>query len=280
MSQIKEAFTSRFPDGVILEADFSQLEVLGAAVMSGDPLLIEDILSGRDMHRYFASLLFNKPQEAVTKQERTFTKRMTFQLQYGAGAKSMSQKLSIAKKKAEEFIKLYYGRYTVLAEWQANIMEAVKRSRKPSEGRTKRGLPQGRGEWESPTGRVYVFLEQDKPEGWMGEDKEPDFNPPEVKNYPIQGFATGDIMALFRGRVLRRWLNEPFRQDALPINTVHDSVMYDCRNREVAIEVGKMLESVAAELPDVLRETWGLVVPVEFKIEVSIGPAWASTKPL
>src|SRR5688500_6029184 len=248
--------------------------------MSGDPVLTQDILDGRDMHRYFASMLFNKPGEEVVKQERTATKRMTFQLQYGAGASSMSRKLGIKKEKAEGFIQLYYGRYERLAEWQAEIMEAVKRSRKPSEGRTAKGLPQGRGEWESPTGRIYVFLEQDKPEGWRGADMEPDFNPPEGKNYPIQGFATGDIMAVFRGRVLRRWLNEWLRRSVLPVNTVYDNVMYDCRNMEVALEVGKMLESVAAELPEVLRETWGLEVPVQFKIEVSYGPSWGHTKPL
>lgn len=280
MSDIKQCFESRFPEGVIVEADFSQLEVVGAAMMSEDPLLEEDILSGRDMHRYFAAQLFNKTQEEVTKGERTYTKRMTFQLQYGAGARSMSEKLGIAKAKAEAFIQNYYGRYVVLAQWQDRIMEAVKRSRKPTGKQTVQGLPQGRGEYESPTGRVYAFLEKDKPEGWRGMDMEPDFNPPEVKNYPIQGFATGDVMAVFRGKVYRMLLAEGrwLRAKALPINTVHDSVMFDCENMEVAIEVKEMLQLVAGMLPEMIHERWGIKAIIPFKIEVKAGPNWAATK--
>lgn len=279
MSDIKACFPSRWKGGVILEADFSQLEVVGAAQMSEDPVLIEDLLSGRDMHRFFAAQLFQKPQDDVSKQERTYTKRMTFQLQYGAGAASMSRKLGLAKAKAQEFIDNYYSRYARLAEWQEGIMEAVRSSRKPSTGRTILGLPQGRGEYKSPTGRLYVFLEKDKPEGWRGDDKEPDFNPPEIKNYPIQGYATGDVMALFRGIVYRLWLEAEWKDDALPINTVHDSVMFDCRTEEVAYKVKELLEHVVRDiLPVEIEDRWGIKPLVPFKIEVSIGPTWATTE--
>ncbi len=80
MSQIKACFTSRFPEGVILECDFSQLEVVGLAALSQDPVLIEDILAGRDMHRFFAAQLFGIPEDQVTKQQRSLTKKFTFAL--------------------------------------------------------------------------------------------------------------------------------------------------------------------------------------------------------
>jgi DNA polymerase-1 len=215
----------------------------------------------------------------VTKGERKSTKRMTFQLQYGAGAKSMSEKLGLTKAIAQGFIEAYYGRYSRLAEWQADIMEAVKRSRKPSEGRLPSGLPQGRGQYESPTGRVYVFLEKDKPEGWRGKDTEPDFNPPEVKNYPIQGFATGDIMALYRGKVYRRMLALPdLLKKALPINTVHDSVMFDCYDKETAERMKLLLVEEAAKLPATIHELWGIKAILPLKIEVKAGPNWAETE--
>jgi DNA polymerase-1 len=278
MSDIKSCFPSRWKGGVVLEADFSQLEVVGAAALSEDPTLIADLLSGRDMHRFFAAQLFLKPEEDVSKGERTWTKRMTFQLQYGAGARSMSKKLGIAKEKAEQFIFTYYDRYAILAAWQDTIMDAVKRSRKASTGHTASGLPQGRGEYRSPTGRLYVFLEKDKPPGWQGRDLEPDFNPPEIKNYPIQGFATGDVMAVFRGLVFREWLRKDWRDEALPNNTVHDSIMFDCRTKEVGLKVGEMLERIAREdLPAAIERMWGIKPWVPFKIEVSIGKNWATT---
>lgn len=277
MSQIKEAFPSRFEGGVILEADFSQLEVIGVAILSQDPVLIADILSGMDMHRVRAADLFNKPIEEVTDKERQTTKRLSFQLQYGAGAPSMAKKLEIPKETAQRFVDQYYGRYEVLKEWQDKNMEAVKRSRKPTGERLPSGLPQGRGELESATGRIYAFLEKDKPPGWQGRDKEPDFNPPEVKNYPSQGFATGDVMALFRGKVFRKLLHSDLWKKALLINTVHDSVLLDCESLEVAYRVKALLEETAAELPALLTEYWDLEVPVPFKIECKAGPTWGST---
>ncbi len=278
MSEIKACFPSRFPDGVIMETDFSQLEVVGLAMLTQDSVLINDLLSGMDMHRLRASELFNKAQADVTSTERTYTKRMSFQLQYGAGAPSMAKKLGLKKTITEAFIENYYARYTRVKEWQNEVIEAVKASRVPTGNRTKSGAPQGRGEWYSETGRTYVFLEQDKPEGWRGRDKEPDFNPPSIKNYPVQGFATGDIMAVFRGRVYRKWLVSDMRHTCLPINTVHDSIMFDCFNVEEAMKMKALLEEVVKELPELLMVMWGIESPVPFAVETKIGPTWATTK--
>lgn len=79
MSDIKRAFVSRFgEEGRILNLDFSQLEVIGAATLSMDENLIADVAAGRDMHRYFAAQLFNVTEEEVTKAQRDITKRFTF----------------------------------------------------------------------------------------------------------------------------------------------------------------------------------------------------------
>ena len=176
---------SRFPDGVILETDFSQLEVIGLALLSNDPVLIEDILAGRDMHRFFAAKLFNKEEKDVTSSERSLTKRLSFALQYGSGANGLAKKNGITKEKAQEFIDYYYDRYTRVKEWQGEVYDEVIASREATGETTPRGWPRGRGQHLSPTGRVYTFVEKDKPEGWQGADASPDFNPPESKIYPL-----------------------------------------------------------------------------------------------
>lgn len=275
MSEIKACFPSRFENGVILESDFSQLEVVGLAALTLDPVLVQDLLDGRDMHRKFAAERFGITEEEVTKTQRTITKQMTFQLQYGSGAAGMSRKLGIPESEAATFIEVYYKRYQRVKEWQEEVIEAVRRSRKPTGARTPSGQVQGKGVWESPTGRLYAFLEQDKPEGWKGRDKSADFAPTQIKNYPVQGTATGDIMAVFRARLYRILLTHPLRYKCLPINTVHDSVMYDCVDRESALELAKLHKQVADELPKIMMETWGLFCPVPFKIESSIGPRWS-----
>ena len=85
-------------------------------------------------------------------------------------------------------------------------------------------------------------------------------------------------MALFRARVYRRWVAASNRGSWLPVNTVHDSVMFDCETMDVAKDVRALLEEVAASLDKELYDTWGLVAPVPFKVETKAGPSWQSTE--
>ena len=90
---IKDCFISRWgSDGYLMEVDFSQLEVVALAILSGDPVLKDDLLSGRDMHRMRAAELFGIPEASVTDGQRQLCKQLSFQLQYGAGYKSMAEK--------------------------------------------------------------------------------------------------------------------------------------------------------------------------------------------
>jgi hypothetical protein len=273
VSRIKECFVTRFPEGALVEADFSQLEVIGLAALSQDPQLIEDLRAGRDMHRFFAAQLYNKTEEEVTKAERTLTKRFTFQLQYGGGAQGLAKKNRVSVEIAKRFIETYYGRYYVVKDWQDTNVDLVQRSRTDSGQMTPGGNNMGRGSLISPTGREYVFFEQDPQAGFRRQ--EPSFNPPEIKNYPVQGFATGDVMAIYRGMVLRDLIAAGELDNILPINTVHDSVMYDCRTQEHVRIIHDILKDNANALIDLLEDVWGIEVPVPFNIEVSQGPTWA-----
>ena len=118
MSDIKSCFPSRFEGGYIVEADFSQLEVVGLAALSQDSNLIEDLLSGRDMHRYYTAQRLGIKEEEVQPKDRTFTKRMTFQLQYGSGAANMARKLGLHKddcqQRSEAMAGQRYGRCSTL----------------------------------------------------------------------------------------------------------------------------------------------------------------------
>jgi DNA polymerase I-like protein with 3'-5' exonuclease and polymerase domains len=77
---IKKCFTSRFGDeGFIMEADFSQLEVIGAALVSGDPMMKQDILDGVDSHSQSASWLhpqhtYEEIREGYLAEDPHFTK--------------------------------------------------------------------------------------------------------------------------------------------------------------------------------------------------------------
>jgi hypothetical protein len=173
-----------------MEADFSQLEVIGLAALSMDPALIEDLLSGRDMHTFFAAQLFGVPESEVTYAQRKITKRFTFALQYGSGAGGLAKKNGTTVDVAKKFIEVYYDRYAVVKQWQDDNVQQVKYSREPTGDQTPSGYEKGKGHLVSATGRVYMFFEQDAKEGFR--DSTPSFNPPDIKNYPVNtsGFAS------------------------------------------------------------------------------------------
>jgi DNA polymerase-1 len=270
MSRIKECFTTRFENGKIVNADFSQLEVVGLAILSLDRQLIDDIKSGRDMHVVRAAELLGIAESAVTKQQRQLAKMLSFQLQYGSGARNMAEQNKIHINLAKKFIEQYYERYKDVKQWQDYVRDSVVASRRV-EGHTKGGYPRGVGTYRSPSGRAYSFYEYDPMGGWQ---KDPSFSPTEMKNYPCQGFSTGDVMALYRSQVMRQLLPNMFT-NVLFINSVHDSVMFDCDGDESVAICKKVLYNVCKELPMLLTKRFGIEVPLEFNIDVETGPSWA-----
>lgn len=286
MSRIKSCFRSRFPSGVLLEVDFSQLEVVGVALLSNDPVLKDDIRSGRDMHRVRAAQLFGITEAAVTKEQRQIAKVLSFQLQYGAGAKSMAAKNGIAEELASKFIKQYYDRYEVLQQWQNDNIKAVAASRVATKERTKLGEPRGKGTLATDTGRMYTFMEEDAPE-WMrkprkwGPTTAVSFSPTQIKNYPSQGFATGDVMALFRAMLMEHYRSVLTTwRVGIPVMTIHDSVMFDCVDRIGAKAVNEMCKELADALPSKIESLWGIRCDLPFKVEGKCGETWADMKPL
>jgi DNA polymerase-1 len=272
MSSIKACFKSRYPEGYLMEVDFSQLEVVALAILSGDTVLKNDILSGRDMHRMRAAELFGVPEADVTDAQRQVCKQLSFQLQYGAGYKSMAEKNGCSETVAKNFIENYYTRYPLVEYWQKMIAEEVKSSRRPGSGSTSKGFPRGEGVHMSPTGRMYKFYEYDSSYGRHGTTS---FSPTEMKNYPVQGFATGDIMALYRGRVYRRLLSDGLYERLLMVNTVHDSLMLDVPTKEDVYLAYEVCREEAERLPDFIEELWGIEVDVPLKVECKYGPRWS-----
>lgn len=277
MSDIKDMFTSRWAEGQLLNADFSQLEVIVLAILSNDEQLKDDILSGKDMHVVRAAELFGIPERDVTKRQRKIAKGFAFSLQYGAGAKSMAAKNSVAVELAQQFIDNYYARYPMVEAWQKDIAEQVVNSRVPSGKYTPAGYSRGQSTIQSPTGRLYTFLEYDAP-AWA-RTKDPRFSPTEMKNYLVQGTATADFVALFRGQVYRRMLQEDYG-GCVAINTVHDSVMFDCPSLTHAKELAIMLVEEARKLPELIEKIWGMRVELPLPIDIEVGPTWGNLKKL
>lgn len=287
MSLIKKCFVSRWgEDGVIMEADFSQLEVVGVAVLSGDPALCNDLAEGKDLHCMSASFLFEEDYDFIFEQakvqqtpewvkKRSQSKSPTFQLQYGAGYKSIAKKCGLPESQARTFVENYYSRYSVLKQWQEVNIEQVVKSREPTDIRTPTGVQLGRGELLSLTGRRYVFMEEEAPEWLARRGTFSSFQPTQIKNYPSQGFATGDIVPMCLGELYYHLkASRALRSHALLINTVHDSVILDV-HKSVLEEAEKSVEKVLTSAPDLLHSYFGIHFDLPLNVEISSAPTWA-----
>ena len=275
MSEIRKYFTSRFRDGYIVEADYSQLEVYVLAWFTRDAQLIYDLTHGVDVHAENAKALFGP---AFSPAQRRIAKRLSFQLQYGAGYKSMAATQKIDESIAKKFIKTYYDRYPEVLKWQNKMQAGVLKNRTPSGKHTAQGYPAGTATVVSPTGRRYVFTEEDSP-AWMAEPTS--FKPTNIKNYPIQGTATGDIVPLMLGKLCRtlQGLSLEERKGILLTNTVHDSVMMDVQHGYLtkAIEI---IEEVFGKTSEIVSDTFGIDFDLKLPIEIKIGRSWGEMKKL
>jgi DNA polymerase-1 len=109
--KIRSAFTA--PEGcTFLSADYSQIELVVLAELSGDPILQEAFRSGKDVHGQTAALLFGTDEASVTPQMRAIGKTINFGVIYGMSAFRLARDMRIPRAEAELFINTYFERYS------------------------------------------------------------------------------------------------------------------------------------------------------------------------
>lgn len=284
MSKIRECFVSRYSDGCLMEADYSQLEIIALAHLSGDHQMAADIRAGTDLHKVRAAQMYSIVMSKVTPQQRQTAKQFSFQLQYGAGAPSMAASCGVAVKIAKNFIAAYYDRYPDVKKWQEAIAAEVRGKRQLSERVTPSGASIGRGHHRSATGRRYVIYEDDNPyyEGgavnrWGKIEPRTNFSPTKMKNYPVQGFATGDIVPMMLGRIHKTLQGSPWGENVKLINTVHDSIMFDvmwsCNNKRTR-RFGMWVKKEMERAPQELEAQFGINFTLPLKVDISVGENW------
>ena len=113
---IRDAFVAS--DGhIFISADYSQVELVMLANMSGDPGLSSAFKSGEDVHKYTASLLFQKDIGEISPDERRIAKTINFGIMYGMSAFRLSNDLGISRSEASSFIEKYFDRYSKVRDF-------------------------------------------------------------------------------------------------------------------------------------------------------------------
>ena len=215
-SEIRKMFVAA-PGHVLVDADYSQIELRLLAHISGDETMKNAFLTGEDIHAVTASQVFGIPLDEVTPQMRSHAKAVNFGIVYGISAFSLAQDIGVRPKEAQAYIDAYLEKYHGVREYMERVIAEAKENGYVSTlfGR-RRPMP----ELKSSNRNTRNFGER------------------VARNMPIQGTAA-DIMKLAMVNVYRR-----LKAEGLParlILQVHDELIAECPEEEAG-RVAKLLE--------------------------------------
>jgi len=240
----------------IMNADLSQIEWRVPAQLSHDQTMIHEINSGIDQHVKACTDLMKLPfiskSDPHSKRNRNHAKTFNFRMIYGGteyGFFKDPNMPSFDLKKWGQIIRSFFKKYAGLERWhKRNIKHVI----------------QGDGTFVLPTGRRFLF----KPTGWGGK-----YNEREIKNYPVQGMAGGDILPLAAVIIRKKMRRRKFKSKM--ILTVHDSIVFDYLESEKN-DLAKLCLQVFSDLPKYIRQYWGINWIVNLEGETEIGENYGS----
>ena len=241
--EIRRAFLPR-EGWVLLDADYSQIELRLMAHFSGDAALVEAFRTGQDVHARTASEIFDVPLSEVTPTLRSRAKAVNFGLIYGISGFGLARNTGVSPQEAREFISRYFAKYP-----------GVKRF---MDSAAKNG--QDNGYAITLMGRRRYLPELSSPKSAIRE-----FGKRAAMNTPVQGTAA-DIIKLAMVRVDQALRRENLRSRL--ILQVHDELLLECPPEEA--------ERAAQLLKECMEQVIELSVPL--LAEVHQGDNWAEAK--
>ena len=216
--EIRKAFVPSRPDGLIVSADYSQIELRIMAHLSCDRHLIEAFRAGQDVHAITASKIFDIPLEEVTSDQRRIAKTANFGIMYGISSFGLSQRLKIGRGEAKKIIEDYFANFPAISSYIEDTLTAARENGYVETifGR-KRYLP----DINSKNGTVRALAERN------------------AINAPIQG-TSADIIKLAMIKTDRRIKQEGLQSRM--ILQIHDELVFDTTPDEV-----ERLEAIVRE---------------------------------
>ncbi len=237
---LRKYFIPRDRDHVLVDADYSQIELRLLAAISGDETMIDAFKNGVDIHAVTASEVFGVPISAVTSEMRKRAKAVNFGIVYGIGDYSLSVDIGVTKRQAADYIAGYKRTYPAVA---AYLHDVVEHARETGYATTIYGRRRAIPELSSSKKMLAAFGER------------------VAMNSPIQGSAADIIKAAMVSLDARLSKSE---LDARLILQVHDELIVEC-HRDIADTVK---EIVREEMENVIA----LAVPLT--VDVKAGDTW------
>lgn len=113
---------------VLVDADYSQIELRVLAHLANDSIMRQAFLSGEDIHTITASQVFNQPVEWVTPELRSRAKAVNFGIVYGIGAFSLSKDINVSVGEAKQYIESYLSKYSGVDSFMKNTVKNAEKN--------------------------------------------------------------------------------------------------------------------------------------------------------
>lgn len=238
---VRRCIVSRWEGGIILEADWRQLEFRAAVELADDPQGYKDIAEGLDVHAFTAQTITQAGQPT----NRQDAKPHTFKPLYG-GLSGTAAEVA--------YYKSFLQKYARIAEWHDELCEQAVKHRRIT----------------LPTGREYDFPNANR----YGNGSVRGAT--QIKNYPVQGFATADIAPVGTIEILRALRSVPTLRSRL-ILVVHDSNVLDVHPEEFELVKALVCQGLN-RMPEAMFERYGLRLKMAYDFELKAGPNWLDLK--
>lgn len=241
--EMRKFFTAR--DGwVLVDADYSQIELRVLADISGDKNMIDAFKNNQDIHAITASQVFNMPLDFVTGEMRSRAKAVNFGIVYGIGAYSLAKDIGVTNKEAKNYIESYLKHYSGIDKYMHDVVEKAKDT----------------GYVETVFGRRRYLPELSASNGMTRA-----FGERVARNAPIQGTAA-DIIKIAMIKVDKRLTEENL--EARLVLQVHDELIVECPSHESM--------RVAMILQEEMEKAVSLSVPLV--ADSAVGKTWYDAK--
>jgi len=232
--------------------DYSQIELRIAALVTGDPGLIEIFKHNRDAHTEVASRVFKVDAKDVTRDQRRVAKVINFGILYGMGVTSLQQSLGTNRKEAQEFYNAYFEAFPKLADYMDETKASAARL----------------GYTETYFGRRRYFDGIKSPIPFVRAAAER-----MAINAPIQG-ASADMIKLAMVQIQDFIEKEKLQKDVYMLLQVHDELVFEIKKEKVKEIVAKIKELMEGVIPK--KDSKG----IPFVAEAKAGENWGDMKPL
>ena len=237
---VKKVFISRWKGGQILEADFAQLEFRVSAYLSQDKIAMKEIEDGFDVHSYTARII----SDAGEKTSRQEAKAHTFAPLYGATGFGRTPSQAT-------YYKHFTQKYKGIALWHSKLAKEVMNT----------------GKVRIPSGREFSFPDVvRRRDGSVSHFTQ-------IKNYPVQSFATADIVPLILTHIAKKL--EVLQSKV--VNSVHDSIVIDVHPDEIDTVIS-LIKNINDTMKALIEQQFEISLNVPLLLEAKIGNNWLDTK--